>query len=168
MFALKPEAMGGLKDQFRRREPERVYLAVVYGHPDPAAGTWTDHMVWDQKSLIQKQTHPHDPDGKLATCDYNTLERFRDTSLIEVRLITGRRNQIRLQARLRGHTLVGEQRYTYGPESIRAISFSRQALHAFRLGFVHPLTGQDMMFEAPPPADMTTLIQQLRANKRIP
>ncbi len=165
VFALRPEAMGLLKDQFRRREPERVYQAVVYGHPVPDSGVWDDHMVWDQRSLIQKQTHPRDPEGKAAVSEYRTVERFDGASLIEVRLVTGRRNQIRLQARLRGHTLVGEQRYTYGGAELRAIPFSRQALHALRLGFVHPTTGQTMSFEAPMPTDMTDLITQLRRQK---
>ena len=58
--------------------------------------------------------------------------------MIEVRLRTGRRNQIRLQARLRGHTLIGERRYVYGPDTLRQIPFERQALHAHRLSFRHP------------------------------
>ncbi|PYR55832.1 MAG: RNA pseudouridine synthase, partial [Acidobacteria bacterium] len=74
--------------------------------------------------------------------------------LIEVQLITGRRNQIRLQARLRGHMLVGEQRYVFGPDHLRSIAFSRQALHAFRLSFRHPFDGREMQFEAPMPADL--------------
>ena len=77
-------------------------------------------------------------------------------------LVTGRRNQIRLQARLRGHTLVGERRYTYGPEDIRNIDFPRQALHAWRLGFRHPSTGRPVQFEAPLPADMDELLRRLR------
>ena len=72
---------------------------------------------------------------------------------IEIRLRTGRRNQIRIQSRLRGHTLVGEQRYIYGPDSLRPISFGRQALHAHRLEFEHPGDGRPLSFEAPLPAD---------------
>ena len=162
VFATRPEAQARLKDQFRRREPERVYLAVVYGHPSPPSGSWTDHLVWDQKQLIQKETHPRDPRAQEARCQYRTVERLRGASLIEVRLITGRRNQIRLQARLHGHTLVGEARYTYGSEALRPIEFPRQALHAHRLAFRHPLTGQPLSFEAPLPVDMQGLIRSLR------
>lgn len=165
LFALRPDAMIGLKDQFRRREPERVYLTVVYGCPEPEQGSWEDHMVWDQKSLIQKQTHPRDPEGKLAKSRYRVIERFRSASLVEVQLVTGRRNQIRLQARLRGHTLVGEQRYTYGPDDIRAIPFARQALHASILGFVHPVSGKPLRFEAPLPTDLRELLSRLRREK---
>mgnify|MGYP001162056638 CR=1 FL=1 len=90
------------------------------------------------------------------------VRRLRGASLIEVRLVTGRRNQIRLQARLRGHTLVGEQRYVYGPDDLRSIPFPRQALHAHRLSFLHPMTQQPMTFEAPLPPDMVELIDRLR------
>jgi 23S rRNA pseudouridine1911/1915/1917 synthase len=162
VFATRPEAQTRLKDQFRRREPERVYLAVVYGHPTPDSGSWNDHLVWDQKQLIQKETHPRDPRAQEARSQYRVKERLRGASLIEVRLITGRRNQIRLQARLHGHTLVGEARYTYGPEALRPIEFPRQALHAHRLAFRHPLTGQPLSFEAPLPVDMQELIRSLR------
>lgn len=162
VFATRPDAQARLKDQFRRREPERVYLAVVYGHPTPTSGSWNDHLVWDQKQLIQKETHPRDPKAQEARCQYRVVETLRGASLIEVRLITGRRNQIRLQARLHGHTLVGEARYTYGPEALRPIEFPRQALHAHRLAFRHPLTGQPLSFEAPLPVDMQGLIRSLR------
>lgn len=162
VFAKRPDAQAKLKDQFRRREPERVYLAVVYGHPTPASGTWTDQLVWDQKQLIQKETHPRDPRGQEAQSHYRVVERLRGASLIEVRLVTGRRNQIRLQARLHGHTLIGEARYTYGSEALRPVEFPRQALHAHRLAFRHPLTGKPLAFEAPLPIDMQRLIGSLR------
>jgi 23S rRNA pseudouridine1911/1915/1917 synthase len=162
IFATRADAQRRLKDQFRRREPERVYLAVVYGHPSPSAGTWRDHLAWDQAALIQKETHPRDPRAKEAVSDYRVIETFRDASLIEVRLQTGKRNQIRLQARLRGHMLVGEQRYVFGPDSLRSIDFPRQALHAHRLAFRHPVTAKPLSFEAPLPQDMAQLLARLR------
>jgi 23S rRNA pseudouridine1911/1915/1917 synthase len=161
VFAKDPDAQRRLKVQFARREPERVYLAVVYGHPYPASGTWRDTLVWDARALIQKATHPRDPRGMEAISDYRVLEQFRDASLIEVRLVTGRRNQIRIQARLRGHTLIGEDRYTYGPDTLRTIPFQRQALHAFRLGFDHPVDGRALEFEARLPADFEDLLSRL-------
>lgn len=165
VFAKDAAAQGDLKAQFRRREPERVYLAVVYGHPDPAAGMWRDHLVWDDGALIQKETHPRDPRGTEAISEYRMLERLREAALIEVRLHTGKRNQIRLQARLRGHTLVGERRYVYGPEVLRPIAFRRQALHAHRLAFRHPRDGRTLRFESPLPADMAALVEQLRTHR---
>ncbi|MGE0450427.1 MAG: RluA family pseudouridine synthase [Vicinamibacterales bacterium] len=166
LFATRPDAQDRLKDQFRRHSAERVYLAVVYGVPAPEQGVWVDALVWDEDELIQKQTHGHDPRGRPAKSHYRVVESFGTAaSLIEVSLVTGRRNQIRLQARLRGHTLVGEQRYVYGPQSIRNIDFERQALHAARLGILHPLSGRPMRFETPMPADMDQLVQRLRAEK---
>lgn len=162
VFAKDPTSQQRLKAQFAQRQPERVYLAVVYGHPSPADGTWRDVLVWDTKALIQKATHPRDPRGSEAIADYRTVERFRDAALIEVQLRTGRRNQIRVQAKLRGHTLVGEERYVYGTEALRPIPFGRQALHAYRIGFVHPLEDRDVLVEVPPPADFQDLLLRLR------
>lgn len=164
MFATRADAQAKLKDQFRRHEAERIYLALVYGVPSPAKGLWRDHLVWDEESLIQKETSFNDPRASEASCEYEVLDTYPGASLLEVRLITGRRNQIRLQARLRGHTLIGEQRYVYGPQDMRHIEFERQALHAWRLGFVHPLSGKPMRFEAPLPPDMEGLIETLQRN----
>jgi len=161
-FAKDAASQERLKVQFKRREPERVYWAVVYGHPDPPAGTWRDRLVWDTTALIQKVTHPKDPQGTDAISRYDTLEAFAAASLIEVRLETGRRNQIRIQARLRGHTLVGEERYTYGPGTLRPIAFGRHALHARRLAFRHPLDDRPLTFEALPPPDFVDLLSRLR------
>jgi 23S rRNA pseudouridine1911/1915/1917 synthase len=162
LFAKDPAAQASLKDQFKRREPERCYLTVVYGRPAPDAGTWRDFLVWDEKALIQKETHPRDPRGTEAITAYRVLERFSTASLLEARLQTGRRNQVRIQARLRGHTLVGEQRYVFGPEELRPIAFPRHALHAWRLVFRHPDDGRRIELEAPPPADFSELLSRLR------
>jgi RluA family pseudouridine synthase len=162
VFAKDPRAYAALKQQFRERTPERVYLAVVYGHPMPASGTWRDYLVWDGKALIQKETHPNDPRAAEAISQYKVVESFETTSLVEVRLTTGKRNQIRIQARLRGHTLVGEVRYTFGPDELRPIPFKRQALHAWRLTFHHPVEQKPMTFEAPLPSDMKKLLAHLR------
>jgi 23S rRNA pseudouridine1911/1915/1917 synthase len=172
LFAKDGRMQAALKGQFKERTPERVYLAVVYGHPTPPAGTWRDHLVWDRNALIQRETHPKDPHAAEAICSYKVLEAFPvapttnsaapKTSLIEVRLKTGKQNQIRIQARLRGHTLVGELRYTSGPDESRPVPFKRQALHAWRLSFRHPVEDKVMKFEAPLPEDMKTLIAHLR------
>jgi 23S rRNA pseudouridine1911/1915/1917 synthase len=163
LFAKSEPAQLTLKEQFKRHLPERVYLAVVYGVPSPPSGTWRDHLVWDLKALIQKETSPRDPRGKEAISHYRVLETLTGASLIEVTLVTGKRNQIRIQARLRGHTLVGEVRYIYGPDELRPIAFPRQALHAHRLTFTHPVDGRDMAFELPLPDDMAGLVARLTA-----
>ena len=167
VFAKDPRTQQALKKQFIQREPKRVYLALVYGHPEPREGTWRDHLVWDRKALIQKRTHPRDPQAAEARCSYSVVERFEDASLIEVRLETGKRNQIRIQARLRGHTLIGERRYVFGPDQLRPIPFARQALHAHRLAFRHPVDGRELQFEAPVPDDFGQLLDRLRRTRQI-
>lgn len=162
VFAKNARAQHALRDQFRRREPERVYLAVVYGRPQPDEGTWRDRLVWDAKTLIQKRTRAGDPAGQEAISRYRVIEAFDGASLLEVRLVTGKRNQIRLQAKLRGHMLVGEARYVYGPDALRSIEFPRQALHAHRLSFRHPVDQRLLTFEAPLPADISALVKRLR------
>jgi 23S rRNA pseudouridine1911/1915/1917 synthase len=161
LFAKDPRTQAALKAQFERREPEREYLAVVSGHPDPPSGTWRDHLVWDRDALIQKETHARHPRGAEAISEYQTLERFRGASLIAVRLRTGKRNQIRIQAALRGHALVGERQY--GSESSRqAAAFHRQALHAHTLAFTHPANRRLVRVEAPLPPDLEALLARLR------
>jgi len=161
VFAKNPQSQEWLRTKFARREPDRIYLAVVYGHPEPSSGIWRDTLVWDTKALIQKPTRSRDPNGKEAIAEYRVVESFRDASLIEVRLRTGRRNQIRIQARLRGHSLVGEQRYVEGSDD-RRIPFGRQALHAYQLRFQHPSDGRAMTFTAPLPRDLEALLARLR------
>jgi len=162
IFAKHAASQRLLKEQFKRREPHRVYWAVVYGIPEPAEGMWRDVLVWDEKALIQKQTHPRDPRGQEAVSRYRLLEPFDEASLVEVTLQTGRRNQIRIQARLRGHTLVGEDRYVYGPGSLRPVEFGRQALHARKLSIRHPVDQRFLEFEAPLPSDFLELLTRLR------
>ena len=116
LFAKTEAAQETLKEQFKRHQKMHVYRAIVYGLPSPASGTWHDHLVWDTKALIQKETHPRDPRGKEAICHYRVVEQLGNASLVEVSLVTGKRNQIRIQARLRGHA-VGERRYTFGSTS---------------------------------------------------
>ena len=77
LFAKEGRTQAALKQQFRQRTPERVYLAVVYGHPTPQSGTWKDHLVWDRKALIQKETHPDDPRAAEAISQYKWSRRSK-------------------------------------------------------------------------------------------
>ena len=162
VFAKTPEAQRNLKDQFERRTAGRVYLAVVYGRPKPERGAWRDFLVWDQDELRQKRAERRDKKAKEAVCHYSTLETFSGAALIEVSLVTGKRNQIRVQAGLRGHPLVGEKKYVYEPAPRDRIKFGRQALHAHRLKFQHPVNDRPMSFEVAPPDDFQELINKLQ------
>lgn len=160
MFAKDADSARFLTAQFRRREPLRQYLAVVHGRPEPPAGTWRDWLVWDLKALIQKPAARGARGAEEAISDYRTVEILRGAALLEVRLTTGRRNQIRIQTALRGHPLVGERRYA-AAGGIERIRFERQALHASRLEIVHPRGGR-MTFDAPVPPDFANLLARLR------
>jgi RluA family pseudouridine synthase len=165
VFARSPSMQRVLVDQFRRREPERVYLAVVHGRLNPATGTWRDRLVWNAKALIQRVARPGDSDAEEAISDYKVVEELRNASLLEVRLRTGRRNQIRIQTAIRGHALVGERRYlSEDPPAV--IHFERQALHALRLTFGHPRDGRMVTLEAPLPPDFADLLARLRVRAR--
>jgi len=166
IFAKTPEAQRNLKDQFERRRAERVYLAVVYGRPKPENGTWRDFLVWDQDGLRQQRAERRDRKAKEAICHYRTIEKFPGATLIEVSLVTGKRNQIRVQAGLRGHQLVGEKKYVYDPAPRHRIEFARQALHAHRLKFLHPINDRPMSFEVAPPDDFQELTYRLRGKVR--
>jgi 23S rRNA-/tRNA-specific pseudouridylate synthase len=112
-------------------------------------------------------TDAKDPKGVEAISDYQVLETFGDASLVEVRLHTGKRNQIRIQAARRGHALIGERQYAgrsnrTGPPH-GGPSHPRQALHAHRLSFAHPIDGRTLTFEAPLPPDLNELLRRLRA-----
>ena len=167
VFAKDALTQRALMNQFKRREPERVYMAVVHGHPEPHAGTWRNDIVWDTKALIQKIARPGDADAEEAISDYRVVERLRDASLLEVRLHTGRRNQIRIQAAVRGHSLIGERRYVSPGDRRDAVRFGRQALHAWRLTLRHPRDGRSLELEAPLPADFLDLLAQLRLRQPV-
>jgi 23S rRNA pseudouridine1911/1915/1917 synthase len=167
LFALNRKGQEALKAQFESRTPERVYVAVVRGTVTPTAGTWRDRLAWDKDRLIQKRAHVSEASGKEAVARYKVVEQFDGAAEIEVTLVTGKRNQIRVQAGLRGFPLVGERLYTFGakPPAPGEPTLGRQALHAARLSFIHPTTAKQVTVTAPLPEDMRRLIARLRTGK---
>ena len=161
VFAKHNAARDHLKRQFTAHKPERVYQAIVYGIPFPEKGTWRDWLLWDDEELIQRQGHVRDQRAVEAKCNYAVLEKFAVTTLLEFRLVTGKQNQIRAQATMHGHQLVGERQYMATPPQ-SSISFRRQALHAFKLSLRHPDTDRLLSFEAPLPPDFASLLNRLR------
>ncbi|MCA8960583.1 MAG: RluA family pseudouridine synthase [Planctomycetes bacterium] len=150
-----------LREQFFRRTPQRRYLTVLCGGPDEESGTWTDSLIADPQTRIQRRCRATEP-GVEAISHFRVVERFGDrASLLQVDLVTGKRNQIRVQAALRGLPLIGERLYT-SSHVTPTIEFTRQALHAHRLVFQHPRTGTPLECVAPLPADMKKLLRRLR------
>lgn len=170
LFARTPAARDALRLQFEQRTPLRVYLAVVLGCPWPSQGTWRDLLAWDPSSLRQRKAHGRDARGKAAEARYQVAETFAEATLVEVTLVTGKRNQIRVQAAMRGHPLLGERQYRFdaAPESTALPRINRQALHAWKLEFIHPGSGRRVGFEAPLPGDFAALLAALRRGRLTP
>jgi 23S rRNA pseudouridine1911/1915/1917 synthase len=146
--------------QLQARTVKREYLALVYGEID-RAGTVDAALARDPHNRTKRGVHPL---GKPAITHYEVVERFPGVTLVRCKLETGRTHQIRVHMQHIGHPLVGEQVYTASRRSHHKIPFPRQALHAERLGLIHPVTREFMQWECPLPPDFASLLQALRDN----
>ncbi len=158
VYAKGRRAWEGLVAQFRARTPERVYLAVARGRVPQDRGTLRHRLELTRDGFRQRVV---ERGGTEAVTHYRVLERFRDATLLEVRLETGLKNQIRVQFRAAGFPLVGDQHYAW--EEAGRTRLGRHALHAWKLAFFHPETGECLSFEAPLPPDLKALLSRLRA-----
>jgi 23S rRNA pseudouridine1911/1915/1917 synthase len=159
----------GLVDMLSRHEVERQYEAIVVG--TMVAGGTVDAAIGRHMGDRLRQAVRDEEDGKHAVTHYRLRERFRAHSLIQCSLETGRTHQIRVHMAHIAHPLVGDPLYGGGlklpkgatPELVAALrGFRRQALHAERLAFEHPVTHEPMSFSAERPADQQVLIDALR------
>jgi 23S rRNA pseudouridine1911/1915/1917 synthase len=156
-------AKQSLSMQFRKHTVKRRYLAIVHGHP--RAGTIRSHLVADRGDGLRGSLEARGLRGKeqaqLAISHIALEEKLPGAALVSCRLETGRTHQIRVHLSESGHPLVGERVYIrdYKGEKIEA---PRLMLHATELGFVHPATEREMMFEDPMPKDMTDVLARLR------
>lgn len=149
-----------IRDQFAARKPERKYVAIVAGRVAKSKGEFRSYLATD-KSLNRYSTDDEEV-GQYAATHYRILERFADTTLVEVWLETGRRNQIRVHFSEAGHPVLGDPRYR--PESARHRywPFQRIALHAQTLALTHPMTDEPLRFETQLPGEMVRFILQAR------
>lgn len=160
MVLVKSElAYSRLKQAFRDRVVHKVYHALVQGHPDPSAGTFDAPIGRHPKSEFKFQVHP---DGKPSVTHYETIEGFRAASLLEIILETGRTHQIRVHFSAFRHPLVGDTMYGADPTLAKKLGIEHQWLHAVRLSFEHPITGENVSFESEYPAELTTVLDLLR------
>ncbi len=179
----------GLAAQFEAHSVERAYLALCHGVPSPAdprlsgtrGATWQDGRLSLRTRLDRHRTDRQRQavtweKGRHAVTHARVIERFGAppaAALLECRLETGRTHQIRVHMAYAGHALIGDATYggrrraparALGAEAAAAVdAFSRQALHAARLGFVHPVTGERLRFDSPPPDDVAALLACLRS-----
>lgn len=149
-----------LKEQFRDRLVHKVYQAVVQGHLDPLVGTIDApvgrHPTADYRFAVTAH-------GRPSITHYRTLEAHRHGSLLEIELETGRTHQIRVHMSALRHPCVGDLTYGADPSLARRLGLQRQWLHAVRLGFTHPGTGQAIEFTSEPAADLQEGLVRLRA-----
>jgi len=150
VFAKNFHAREQLKEQFAAHTVDRLYIAVIEGHIDPPAGTIRSYLI-ERKDLKMQSVDAH-PDAKLAVTHYRTIATSPQYSMLEVRLETGRKNQIRAHLSEAGHPVVGDQIYgsTVNP-------LGRLGLHAKLLGFAHPATGKKMVFTSAVPKSFRDL-----------
>ncbi|HEV7240324.1 MAG TPA: RluA family pseudouridine synthase [Thermoanaerobaculia bacterium] len=155
VFAKNFAAREALKEKFAVHEVERVYVAIIEGELDPPRGTIRSHLR-ERRDLRMESVDAH-PDAKLAVTHYRTIETNGRFSMLEIRLETGRKNQIRTHLAEAGHPVVGDRMYgsTVNP-------LGRLGLHAKLLGFDHPTTGTRLVFTAPVPRSFTTLSERKR------
>jgi 23S rRNA pseudouridine1911/1915/1917 synthase len=163
VVAKSDAAHDGLARQFKAHSIDRRYLAIMSGRPAPPAGTverWIGRSDSDRKKMaVQREGR-----GKHAITHYRMLTPLDRAALVECRLETGRTHQVRVHMAHIGHPLLGDPVYARGgPHKalLAQLGFRRQALHAARLGFVHPVTSEALSFESPIADDMQQLFSHL-------
>ncbi len=151
MFAKDEKTQHTLRDNWHKIVFDRRYVAVVAGEMEKDQGIVRS---WLTDRTLYVYSSPTDDGGKESVTHYRTIKRANSYSLVELHLETGRKNQIRVHMQDLGHPVVGDGRY--GFEDINPIG--RLALHAFKLCFYHPVTGEKLQFETPYPADFKKLL----------
>lgn len=151
VLARSESAYSILKQAFRDRTVDKIYHALVQGHPDPFEGTIeapiARHPGHEWKMAVVEG-------GRQAITHYETLEAHRSATLLEIHLETGRTHQIRVHMAAIGHPCVGDPLYGCDPVLAERLGLLRQWLHATRLGFIHPRAGDYVEFSSPYPPDL--------------
>jgi 23S rRNA pseudouridine1911/1915/1917 synthase len=159
VLAKSERAYTVLKQAFRDRTVDKTYHTLVQGHPDPFEGTIDApigrHPGADYKMAVMAG-------GRHSVTHYRTLEAHRGASLLEVKLETGRTHQIRVHMAAIKHPCVGDPTYGANPRLAAELGLLRQWLHAVRLGFTHPATGEWVEFSSPYPDDLQHALDLVR------
>ncbi|HJV13205.1 MAG TPA: RluA family pseudouridine synthase [Propionibacteriaceae bacterium] len=148
-----------LKRAFRSRSVDKVYHALVQGHPDPFIGTIEApigrHPGADYKMAVMER-------GRHSVTHYSTLEAFVAATLLEIKLETGRTHQIRVHMAAIRHPCVGDLMYGADPVLAAKLDLERQWLHAVQLSFTHPSSGELMQFDSDYPPDLQHALDVIR------
>jgi 23S rRNA pseudouridine1911/1915/1917 synthase len=162
LFAKTEPDRDTLVRQFLAHTPVRQYLAVVRGRLATQEGTLVHYLR--REGMFQKVRTERDPDAARAELRYSVERLLVGASLVRVALMTGLQNQIRAQFSAIGHPVIGDRKYHLEEASERLIA--RVALHAARLQFVHPRSGESVSIDCEPPADFQYLVQRLSRSAR--
>ena len=149
VFAKSEEAKLRLQGQWQ--ETEKKYLAVVHGKCKRRSETITTYLAENKAHVVYSTSDP--ARGKLSHTAYRVLRQTKDFALLEVDLLTGRKNQIRVHLAGIGHPIVGDKKYGKGDES-----HARLALHARAISFKHPFSGKQLIFSAKVPGYFSKLV----------
>ena len=164
MLAKSELAYSRLKHAFRDRTVNKIYHAIIQGHPDPMEGTFDAPIGRHPKAEFKFAVME---DGKPSVTHYRTLELFAAVALCEINLETGRTHQIRVHFSAFKHPLLGDTMYGADPVLAKKLGIDRQWLHAKELGFTHPITGAPMRFVSEYPKDLAEVLVKLRAYKPL-
>lgn len=153
IFAVSSKAASRLSEMFRQRKLEKIYLAVVEGVPTTKEAVLTDWLAKDRDANTTRVVSAANSDGKKCELSYKLLASHEGRALLEVRPVTGRSHQIRVQLAHAGLTIYGDRRYGSKADLDGAI-----ALHAYRLELHHPVSREKLSLRCPPPASWQRLI----------
>ncbi len=148
-----------LKRAFRSRTVDKTYHALVQGHPDPFVGT-VDAPIGRHPSAEYKMAVT--ASGRHSVTHYDTVQAYVGTTLLEVRLETGRTHQIRVHLAAIHHPCVGDPMYGGDPVLAARLGLQRQWLHATGLGLTHPVRGEQIRFTSAYPADLQHALDLVR------
>jgi 23S rRNA pseudouridine1911/1915/1917 synthase len=159
MLAKSELAYSRLKQAFRDRKVNKIYHAIVQGHPDPLEGTFDAPIARHPKAEFKFAVMEG---GKASITHYKTIELFQSVALCEVNLETGRTHQIRVHFSAFNHPLLGDTMYGADPTLAKKFGINRQWLHAKELAFEHPITGAPISFVSEYPKDLAEVLVKLR------
>lgn len=162
VVAKTEAAMAELKRQFKERETEKEYLAIVWGEPPKSGRIETllgRHPKHRKKQAVLKE------EGREAISNFQCLEQFKACAIMQVKIETGRTHQIRVHMAHIKHAIVGDAVYGRSHKGRLPVEPERQMLHAEKLTFTHPETGKRLSFEAPLFDDMNSLLDALRGKQ---
>ncbi|QHI68073.1 RluA family pseudouridine synthase [Tichowtungia aerotolerans] len=160
VIAKTETAMAELARQFKKRETEKEYLAIVRGALHPSSG-YIETTI-GRHPIHRKKMAANIKRGRRAVSNYKTDEKLKNASLLRIRIETGRTHQIRVHMAFLKHPILGDK--LYARRQPTDTWPDRQMLHAAKLSIIHPNTRKKMTFQAPLPADMKALLEQLRIN----